>query len=129
MAKMDESLDFRPFKFRIQAFTNAFLETVRVELLREVLLPEAVILQLTLHGMGEDVVPPKKVDCLFDMPECCSRHCLDRSKPIFGTSSRSSPGSTMMVKSPSQKATTFGIFAHVRIEKTAPGPSVLLNEE
>ena len=29
MAKMDESLDFRPFKFRIAAFTNGFLEEVR----------------------------------------------------------------------------------------------------
>ena len=29
MARLDESPDFRPFKFRIQAFTNAFLEEVR----------------------------------------------------------------------------------------------------
>ena len=28
MAKLDESPDFRPFKFRIQAFTNAFAEEV-----------------------------------------------------------------------------------------------------
>lgn len=26
MQRLDESPDFRPFKFRIQAFTNAFLE-------------------------------------------------------------------------------------------------------
>lgn len=31
MAKLDESPDFRPFKFRIQAFTNAFAEEVRLE--------------------------------------------------------------------------------------------------
>jgi hypothetical protein len=30
MAKLDESPDFRPFKFRIQAFTNAFAEEVRL---------------------------------------------------------------------------------------------------
>jgi hypothetical protein len=30
MQKLDESTDFRPFKFRIQAFTAAFLEAVRV---------------------------------------------------------------------------------------------------
>jgi hypothetical protein len=30
MAKMDESLDFRPFKFRIAAFTNGFMEEVVV---------------------------------------------------------------------------------------------------
>lgn len=29
MAKMAESNDFRPFKFRIQAFTNAFMDVVR----------------------------------------------------------------------------------------------------
>ena len=29
MQRLDESLEFRPFKFRIQAFTNAFLEEVR----------------------------------------------------------------------------------------------------
>jgi hypothetical protein len=28
MAKLDESKNFRPFKFRIQAFTNAFNEAV-----------------------------------------------------------------------------------------------------
>ena len=28
MQRLDESPDFRPFKFRIQAFTNAFLEEV-----------------------------------------------------------------------------------------------------
>lgn len=28
MQKLDESTDYRPFKFRIQAFTNAFAENV-----------------------------------------------------------------------------------------------------
>jgi hypothetical protein len=28
MQRLDESPDYRPFKFRIQAFTNAFLEEV-----------------------------------------------------------------------------------------------------
>lgn len=31
MQRLDESPDFRPFKFRIQAFTNAFLEEVRTQ--------------------------------------------------------------------------------------------------
>ncbi|KAF8308110.1 hypothetical protein DL93DRAFT_1962949 [Clavulina sp. PMI_390] len=43
MAKMAESDDFRPFKFRIQAFTNAFMET------------------LAQHNLGEDIVAQKKV--------------------------------------------------------------------
>ncbi|KAG8966257.1 hypothetical protein FRC03_012268 [Tulasnella sp. 419] len=42
MARLDESPDFRPFKFRIQAFTNGFVE------------------ELTKQGYGEDVVPIKK---------------------------------------------------------------------
>ncbi|CAI2180348.1 12600_t:CDS:10 [Funneliformis geosporum] len=42
MQKLDESPDFRPFKFRIQAFTNAFHE----ELLR--------------HGFNEDMLPLRK---------------------------------------------------------------------
>ena len=32
MQRLDESPDFRPFKFRIQAFTNAFLEEVSLVL-------------------------------------------------------------------------------------------------
>ena len=32
MQRLDESPDFRPFKFRIQAFTNGFLEEVRTML-------------------------------------------------------------------------------------------------
>ena len=32
MQRLDESPDFRPFKFRIQAFTNAFLEEVSREI-------------------------------------------------------------------------------------------------
>ncbi|GBC04920.1 hypothetical protein RclHR1_05950004 [Rhizophagus clarus] len=43
MQKLDESPDFRPFKFRIQAFTNAFHE----ELLR--------------HGFNEEMLPLRKV--------------------------------------------------------------------
>lgn len=32
MQKLDESTDYRPFKFRIQAFTNAFAEDVSLSL-------------------------------------------------------------------------------------------------
>ena len=35
MQRLDESPDFRPFKFRIQAFTNGFLEEVNIYVLRE----------------------------------------------------------------------------------------------
>ncbi|KAG8903994.1 hypothetical protein FRB99_002406 [Tulasnella sp. 403] len=42
MARLDESPDFRPFKFRIQAFTNGFVE------------------ELARQGYGEDQIPIKK---------------------------------------------------------------------
>ncbi|KAF5373638.1 hypothetical protein D9758_000661 [Tetrapyrgos nigripes] len=43
MQRLDESPDFRPFKFRIQAFTNAFLE------------------ELARQGYPEEKIPMKKV--------------------------------------------------------------------
>lgn len=33
MQRLDESPDFRPFKFRIQAFTNGFLEEVSLSIM------------------------------------------------------------------------------------------------
>ncbi|KAF9475858.1 hypothetical protein BDN70DRAFT_883186 [Pholiota conissans] len=43
MQRLDESPDFRPFKFRIQAFTNAFMD------------------ELAKQGYPEDKIPMKKV--------------------------------------------------------------------
>ncbi|KAI0831256.1 hypothetical protein BC628DRAFT_1407775 [Trametes gibbosa] len=43
MQRLDESPDFRPFKFRIQAFTNAFLE------------------ELARQGYPEEKIPMKKI--------------------------------------------------------------------
>src|SRR5947208_14196713 len=43
MQKLDESPDFRPFKFRIQAFTNAFHE------------------EQHRHGFSEEMLPLRKV--------------------------------------------------------------------
>ncbi|KAF8511942.1 hypothetical protein BU17DRAFT_54308, partial [Hysterangium stoloniferum] len=43
MQRLDESPDFRPFKFRIQAFTNGFLE------------------ELAKQGLSEEIIPMKKV--------------------------------------------------------------------
>ncbi|KAI6045711.1 hypothetical protein EDC04DRAFT_2558950 [Pisolithus marmoratus] len=43
MQRLDESPDFRPFKFRIQAFTNAFLE------------------ELAKQGYPEEKIPMKKI--------------------------------------------------------------------
>ncbi|KAL7416110.1 hypothetical protein BDY24DRAFT_254910 [Mrakia frigida] len=43
MQRLDESWDFRPFKFRIQAFTNAFTE------------------RLVAAGLSDDIMPTKKI--------------------------------------------------------------------
>jgi hypothetical protein len=61
MQRLDESPDFRPFKFRIQAFTLAFLEEVSWH---QVLLEETTFLpifQLARQGYPEDKIPMKKV--------------------------------------------------------------------
>jgi len=43
MQRLEASIEFRPFKFRIQAFTNAFHDS------------------LILHGLTEDILPLRKV--------------------------------------------------------------------
>ncbi|KAG0699648.1 hypothetical protein DFH29DRAFT_808728 [Suillus ampliporus] len=51
MQRLDESPDFRPFKFRIQAFTNAFLE------------------ELAKQGYPEEKIPMKKIrNYLWNQP-------------------------------------------------------------
>ncbi|KAF9791257.1 hypothetical protein BJ322DRAFT_438766 [Thelephora terrestris] len=51
MQRLDESPDFRPFKFRIQAFTNAFLE------------------ELARRNLSDDKIPMKKVrNYLWNQP-------------------------------------------------------------
>ncbi|KAI0345366.1 hypothetical protein BDW22DRAFT_1406070 [Trametopsis cervina] len=51
MQRLDESPDFRPFKFRIQAFTNAFLE------------------ELARQGFPEEKIPMKKIrNFLWNQP-------------------------------------------------------------
>jgi hypothetical protein len=42
MQRLDESPDFRPFKFRIQAFTNAFLEEASLPGYSDELVPHNV---------------------------------------------------------------------------------------
>ncbi|KDQ17993.1 hypothetical protein BOTBODRAFT_104640 [Botryobasidium botryosum FD-172 SS1] len=63
MARLDESPDFRPFKFRIQAFTNGFIE------------------ELAAQGYAEDIIPVKKVRA--HVHRCCL--CLHRT-PSSGQS-------------------------------------------
>ena len=53
MQRLDESPDFRPFKFRIQAFTNAFLE--EVGLMRAPRIPFFIILFI-FSSHGKDIL-------------------------------------------------------------------------
>lgn len=61
MQRLDESPDFRPFKFRIQAFTNAFLEEASLSGFSDALISYSLILQLARQGYPEDKIPMKKV--------------------------------------------------------------------
>lgn len=60
MQRLDESPDFRPFKFRIQAFTNAFLEEVRNLWGHEVIDWILTPMQLAKQGYPEEKIPMKK---------------------------------------------------------------------
>ncbi|KZO97704.1 hypothetical protein CALVIDRAFT_467037, partial [Calocera viscosa TUFC12733] len=62
MQKLDESPDFRPFKFRIQAFTNAFVE------------------ELNRQGFTESVLPLKKVRTYLWSQPYISRYNEDGRK-------------------------------------------------
>ncbi|KNZ44598.1 hypothetical protein VP01_8g18 [Puccinia sorghi] len=55
MQRLEESADFRPFKFRIQAFTNSFFE------------------ELVRHGFHEKDLPMKKVRQYLWSQSCISR--------------------------------------------------------
>ena len=69
MQRLDESPDFRPFKFRIQAFTNAFLEEVTSHspLLPSRPAPQLTALrhQLARQGFPEEKIPMKKASLRF----------------------------------------------------------------
>ena len=62
MARLDECPDFRPFKFRIQAFTNAFHE------------------ELQARGITEDTMSVKKVKVYLWHQELISRFNADGKK-------------------------------------------------
>lgn len=62
MARLDESTDFRPFKFRIQAFTNAFHE------------------ELQSRGINEDTMSVKKVKVYLWHQPLISRFNADGKK-------------------------------------------------
>ncbi|CAD6575992.1 MAG: hypothetical protein TREMPRED_001551 [Tremellales sp. Tagirdzhanova-0007] len=62
MARLGESADYRPFKFRIQAFTNAFHE------------------ELQIRGITEDIMSVKKVKTYLWHQDLISRFNADGKK-------------------------------------------------
>ncbi|KAG0227556.1 hypothetical protein BGW41_003738 [Actinomortierella wolfii] len=62
MQRLEASADFRPFKFRIQAFTNAFHES------------------LIQHGLSEDILPLRKVKVYLWKHKYISRFNEDGKK-------------------------------------------------
>lgn len=62
MAKLDESPDYRPFKFRIQAFTNAFQD------------------ELTSRGITEETMSLKKIKGYLWKQDLISRFNADGKK-------------------------------------------------
>jgi hypothetical protein len=62
MARMDESPDYRPFRFRIQSFTNAFME------------------ELARRGITEETISAKKVKHYLWKQDLISRFNADGKK-------------------------------------------------
>lgn len=72
MERLDQSHDFRPFKFRIQAFTSAFSE------------------KLAMRGFPEAEVPFKKIRQYLWAQPCISRFNDDGKKAKVRSVSQSS---------------------------------------
>jgi hypothetical protein len=62
MARLDESPDYRPFKFRIQSFTNAFME------------------ELSRRGITEETISAKKIKNYLWKQDLISRFNQDGKK-------------------------------------------------
>ncbi|KAF8498902.1 hypothetical protein JB92DRAFT_2744114, partial [Gautieria morchelliformis] len=80
MQRLDKSPDFRPFKFRIQAFTNGFLEEAR----------------LARQGLSKDVIPRKKVRHYLSNPyiSCFNedgKKAASKGKQIWNIDAKKAP--------------------------------------
>lgn len=117
MQRLDESPDYRPFKFRIQAFTNAFLEEVCVFFFPLVCFCETLIpCQLSRQGYPEEKIPMKKVGRHFRLwSDEVKRQIKNRRSVTFrfetfcGTNP-TSHDSTKREKSQNPREITFGTW-------------------
>lgn len=103
MKRLDESHDFRPFKFRIAAFTHCFM------------------VRLAKEGYPEDKIPSKKVRFSGAIPSWPSES-QSRSAIIYGSNHTSSV-STKRARRQSRKATISGTSTPVE-QQAADGTSV-----
>ena len=121
MQRLDESPDFRPFKFRIQAFTNAFLEEVTSLMMTTIGITALVTSSFAARATGF----PRRKDT-YEKGECHNRRSVGMSSDItpavsyhrsgtFCGTNPTSHGSTKRVRSQSQKAITSGMSMRKRL--------------
>ena len=91
MQRLEESKDFRPFKFRIQAFTNSFIE------------------KLTSRDFTTEEVSGKLVSPVIALYSLSRAKPKSRYDPICGLN-RLYLASMKKAKRPSPKATTCGLW-------------------
>lgn len=123
MQRLDESPDFRPFKFRIQAFTNAFLEEVRWVFVCDVQLALSIPLACA-SGLPRGENPNEKgasSQTLFVLLTELTFE-LTRYATFCGTN-HTSLGSMRMARSRSRRVTTSGTL--MRRRPMVAGCSVL----
>lgn len=91
MQKLDESTDYRPFKFRIQAFTNAFAEDVSLSL------HDGVSRYELISNSCNNVVSRRKL-------------CQSKRLRIISGGKISYRGSILMARKQNRKAITSGML-------------------
>lgn len=127
MQRLDESPDFRPFKFRIQAFTLAFLDEVGASYSTRIAQKKLTyLIQLAAQGYPEEKIPMKKV-CLSTSDSWDGFLITYRSDPRYATTfggNNTSSVSTRMGKRLNQKGITFGTSKQKR-QATENGNSAL----
>lgn len=78
MARLDESTDYRPFKFRIQAFVNSFHDEVSQGIVPT--RPELTISQLQARGITDETMSAKKIKTYLWRQDLISRFNSDGKK-------------------------------------------------
>lgn len=78
MARLDESTDYRPFKFRIQAFVNSFHDEVSQGMVST--RSDLTIPQLQARGITDETMSAKKIKTYLWRQDLISRFNSDGKK-------------------------------------------------